>query len=234
MHRNPYVLSEPERLVVARMSDQTRITEHTPQQSQDSSSVGVCSFIMPTRTTAGSSSSGRIVTLLLLVVVSTLLLLVVTEALVLPSPKEENKDDDETAFLLRLEEMNQNVLFQHVDSTESTQEECKRIVEEEQQQLLEEKQNHYSMVCVTAAEQSNGRGTSGRVWMGAKGNAFVTIAIQQQQWMKTKIPLTLLPLQIGIFVAKRVQQLIQECNNKMTTNNNELPFVTLKWPNVSF
>jgi hypothetical protein len=151
----------------------------------------------------------------------------------------------------------EHIWFEHVGSTSSTQEEARRIVTN--QDFLADTSK--TMVCVTATEQTNGRGTSGRAWMGARGNTFVTIAIPQQQWIDTKIPLTLLPLQIGILVARRVQEQMHQCIpstkttsttfessdeleengspseiTKITTTTTAFtkvpPLVTLKWPNV--
>jgi biotin-(acetyl-CoA carboxylase) ligase len=107
----------------------------------------------------------------------------------------------------------------HFDHTMSTQDEAKRIVVQEPDSDLE------PVVCVTATEQSNGRGTSGRIWMGARGNTFVTIGIRQSAWIATKLPLTLLPLQIGTIVAQQVSRLVENCKV------NPQPFVTIKWPN---
>lgn len=109
----------------------------------------------------------------------------------------------------------------HFDQTGSTQDEAKRIVVQEADADLQ------PVVCVTATEQYNGRGTSGRIWMGARGNTFVTIGIRQSAWMNTKLPLTLLPLQIGTIVAQQVSRLVGNCE----FSNNMQPFVTIKWPN---
>jgi BirA family biotin operon repressor/biotin-[acetyl-CoA-carboxylase] ligase len=107
----------------------------------------------------------------------------------------------------------------HFEHAGSTQDEAKRIVAQEPDSDLE------PVVCVTATEQSNGRGTSGRIWMGARGNTFVTIGIRQSAWIATKLPLTLLPLQIGTIVAQHVSRLVENCKP------NPQPFVTIKWPN---
>jgi len=119
----------------------------------------------------------------------------------------------------------------HFSSIGSTQDEARRIVTEgETITTLEE--DSINMVCVTATEQSNGRGTSGRAWMGARGNTFVTIAIPQQRWMEHKhLPLTLLPLQVGILVAERVQAILDSAGCLSSQQSSLRPNVTLKWPN---
>ena len=119
----------------------------------------------------------------------------------------------------------------HFEETGSTQDEAKRIVLEKSDADLE------AVLCVTATEQSNGRGTSGRIWMGARGNTFVTIGIRQSAWIATKLPLTLLPLQIGITVAQQVSKLLVEnCQHKNSKKHHHSqqqppPFVSIKWPN---
>lgn len=55
------------------------------------------------------------------------------------------------------------------------------------------------MIALGAASQTKGRGTSGRAWVGLGGNAFLTLAIP---YNAMPFPITLLPLRIGILVAK--------------------------------
>jgi BirA family biotin operon repressor/biotin-[acetyl-CoA-carboxylase] ligase len=114
------------------------------------------------------------------------------------------------------------LIFHHFESTTSTQDEAKIIVE------AFDKTSTFKTVCVTATEQTNGRGTSGRQWMGARGNTFVTIAIPQSTWMMDLkgIPLTLLPLKIGSLVAHRIQALLTDCHTSTPSAN-----VSVKWPN---
>eukprot|EP00980_Cylindrotheca_fusiformis_P004227 scaffold918_cov126-Cylindrotheca_fusiformis.AAC.6 len=127
--------------------------------------------------------------------------------------------EEEDTLLQQFQEYFPTILFHHAMSTDSTQEEARRILSESEDTTV---------ACVTATEQTNGRGTSGRVWMGAKGNTFVTIAIRQSDFVSHKIPLTLLPLQVGIFVARRVKQLLQQLQE---STSHPIPSVTLKWPN---
>jgi hypothetical protein len=134
-----------------------------------------------------------------------------------PSVSSEFREETKSGYLR----------FEHFASTGSTQDEARRIVSEDDL-------TDYNMVSVTATEQTNGRGTSGRVWMGAKGNTFVTIAIPTKRWLDTKIPLTLLPLEIGIIVARKINQLIRRCRPIANDEFKDYPpRVTLKWPNVS-
>eukprot|EP00536_Pseudo-nitzschia_multiseries_P016876 jgi/Psemu1/222930/e_gw1.1272.11.1 len=112
----------------------------------------------------------------------------------------------------------------HYESTNSTQDQAKRIVEH-----LSSLDSPPSAFCVTASMQTKGRGTSGRHWLGAPGNVFVTMGIPMQTWMTTllrerKIPLTLLPLTIGTLVAELVQSELDDCGAKTAV-------VTAKWPN---
>jgi biotin-(acetyl-CoA carboxylase) ligase len=117
----------------------------------------------------------------------------------------------------------------HFDSTSSTQDEAKRIAEGTTNDDISSTAT--SSFCVTATEQTKGRGTNGRSWMGAKGNLFVTIGIRQQDWMTLlpSIPLTLLPLKIGSLVATHVQELLR--TNKCHHSDHDALSVTVKWPN---
>lgn len=85
---------------------------------------------------------------------------------------------------------------------------------------------------VTTREQSQGRGTNGRVWMGQPGNVFVTLGIRQDDWMRSGIPLTLLPLQVGSMVAQHVHHyLMSQCRRSSSNSSSFFPTVTVKWPN---
>ena len=115
------------------------------------------------------------------------------------------------------------LLFQHLDSTESTQDVAKQTIPS-----LGENQ----ILAVTATEQTKGRGTSGREWVGLKGNVFLTVAFQSKEVPTT---LTLLPLQVGILVAERIDKLLnQVCahnDNDDAPHHQKTSFVKLKWPN---
>ena len=120
------------------------------------------------------------------------------------------------------------LLLYHFESTSSTQDEARLVAE---QYVKQNNDDDIHAFCVTATEQTSGRGTSGRQWMGARGNTFVTIGIRQATWMEDLkgIPLTLLPLKIGSLVANRVQELLDEC--KASDDTGVAPLVTVKWPN---
>ncbi|KAL3925297.1 MAG: hypothetical protein SGILL_000503 [Bacillariaceae sp.] len=123
------------------------------------------------------------------------------------------------------------LLLYHFDSTTSTQDEAKRIAEAFSDSNDEQP---FETFCVTTTSQSSGRGTSGRQWLGAPGNIFVTIGIPMATWMKqtASVPLTLLPLKIGTLTAQLVQALLEECRLEKDSNQKDLdPFVTVKWPN---
>lgn len=90
-------------------------------------------------------------------------------------------------------------------TVESTQEEARRLLEEQPGWLT-----------VMADDQSNGRGTSGRLWVSTPGNLFLTCAIPMEVIPLRKV--TLLPLGVGLLIAETIQQYV-ECRP------------TLKWPN---
>ena len=127
------------------------------------------------------------------------------------------------------------ILFRHFDLISSTQDQARKIAtgrDDDDDGIVD----NNKMFCVTATEQTNGRGTSGRVWQSHKGNTFVTIGIKHKSWMDLipKLPLTLLPLKIGILVARRVQHLLDQCVSTTDPHHQKQQEewrVTLKWPN---
>jgi len=146
----------------------------------------------------------------------------------------------------------------HYESTNSTQDQAKRIAEHLSSLSSSLSSSSSSLLpspptsfCVTASMQTKGRGTSGRHWMGAPGNVFVTMGVPTRTWMTTllrdrKIPLTLLPLTIGTLVAELVQSELDHCggtnaNTDTDTNTDSAAaaaaaaanaaVVTAKWPN---
>ena len=87
---------------------------------------------------------------------------------------------------------------------------------------------------VTATEQTSGRGTHQRQWWGKPGNAFATAAIPQSDWSASGLPLTLLPLLVGVLVARRLQSLFDHhpaCHSTSASSPSPSPQITLKWPN---
>lgn len=87
-----------------------------------------------------------------------------------------------------------------------------------------------------ARQQSQGRGTSGRTWLSQRGNLFLTVAIPQTD---VPIPLTLLPLQVGVIVARRLDSHLRrrlllpssDSSSSMAAPVPDFPRVTVKWPN---
>ncbi|KAL7431930.1 hypothetical protein ACHAXM_002866 [Skeletonema potamos] len=131
-----------------------------------------------------------------------------------------------------------NLWLYHVESTTSTMDEARKIVESITANPDESKPKSF---LISAASQSRGRGTTQRNWKSAKrGNALFTIGIPQSAWMvdlKKKnngimVPLTLLPLKVGSLVAQRIQRSLEECfHNNHQGMDKTLPKVTVKWPN---
>ena len=102
--------------------------------------------------------------------------------------------------------MPSNIDFHHLRSVDSTQDEARRRIP------------HFSkdILAILADEQTHGRGTSGRLWMGLQGNFFFTVCIPME---RVPVTITLLPLQIGSMVAKCVSQWVPAKT------------VHVKWPN---
>lgn len=96
----------------------------------------------------------------------------------------------------------------------STQDEARQLLHEDSKEWL----------AVIADEQTQGRGTQGRRWEGGRrqGNLYLTLAVPMAA---LDIKLTLLPLQIAVEVAKRVDQMIRACNPSSSAKT------TVKWPN---
>ena len=101
------------------------------------------------------------------------------------------------------------VMFHFKRKIDSTQDEAKRLLHEMGSQETR-------LLAISAEEQENGRGTSGRSWIGLKGNMFLTCAVPSIQISPSEI--TLLPLGVGVVIAESLSKL-----------SNERPF--LKWPN---
>ena len=128
------------------------------------------------------------------------------------------------------------LLLHNFVSTSSTQDEARNLVE------TSEIPEDVTTIVVTADEQTNGRGTSGRKWIGAKGNTFVTICIRQSAWIDTNLSMTLLPIRIGVIMAERIDALLQTFHQKSrqpqsptgrttVSTIHQSPMTTIKWPN---
>jgi len=134
-------------------------------------------------------------------------------------------DDDESAGRPHPED--DRVLLFHHASTTSTQDEAKKIAA----RISSGASTPPATFCVTATSQTKGRGTTGRQWLGAPGNVFVTIGIPVDVWMtrmvrERKIPLTLLPLKVGDLTASLVRKELDGCGGGAGE-----AAVTVKWPN---
>eukprot|EP00957_Ditylum_brightwellii_P128823 9826773-Ditylum_brightwellii.AAC.1 len=108
----------------------------------------------------------------------------------------------------------------YLPSVDSTQDEARRLL---QSSTNESNKTQKSCFAITATEQLKGRGTSGRDWIGRKGNVFVTICIPSDS--VTIMP-TLLPLKIGSVVAQHVQHFLSSSSSSSLEKK-----VTVKWPN---
>lgn len=131
-----------------------------------------------------------------------------------------------------------NLIWHHLtEPISSTQDEARR--------LLYQHHPVDKALAVFADIQLEGRGTQGRKWERGDisffeggprkdGNLYLTVCIPQDH---IPISITLLPLQIGVFVAERILQLINFCRKGSGSRKDDdassrnLPRVTLKWPN---
>jgi BirA family biotin operon repressor/biotin-[acetyl-CoA-carboxylase] ligase len=156
--------------------------------------------------------------------------------------QNDNNDSDTIQQIIgKYHPDDDQLLLYHYESTPSTQDEAKKIAKQLSSQLSSESSSESKppppppprTFCVTTTIQSNGKGTTGRKWLGTPGNVFVTIGIPVNVWMNDmmqnrNIPLTLLPLKIGDLTASLI-------NNTLTKQqqiiSKQPPIVTVKWPN---
>lgn len=160
--------------------------------------------------------------------------------------KANNKDgntcqESSEAGLMSVTKDGPLVLY-HYATAESTQDEARAIVSLPRDEFLlmipphvansDDDDSDFNMntVVVTASEQTKGRGTNGRDWMGARGNTFVTICIPQKSWSATSLSVTLLPIQIGIVMAQQVSKALDACKAQINGRPASSK-VTIKWPN---
>jgi biotin-(acetyl-CoA carboxylase) ligase len=136
------------------------------------------------------------------------------------------------------------LLLYHYESTPSTQDEAKIIAKQLSSQSSSSSESHPPLprtFCVTTAIQSNGKGTTGRKWLGTPGNVFVTIGIPVNVLMidmmqNRNIPLTLLPLKIGDLTASLINNTLysqqqQQQQQQSESESKQQRIVTVKWPN---
>lgn len=145
----------------------------------------------------------------------------------------------------RLHSNDSNLWLYHVESTTSTMDEAKRLVEGKfigNDKERDSASNTPTSFLISATSQSNGRGTTQRNWKSSqRGNALFTIGISQSAWMNDlksrnggrMVPLTLLPLKVGSVVASRVQQFVDECLGMKQSQDamRAIRRATVKWPN---
>lgn len=112
----------------------------------------------------------------------------------------------------------------HLDSTGSTQDEARNILKDPSRHEA----NAY--LVVTTASQTHGRGTQNRTWFGQRGNTFLTVAVPSDD---IRIPLSLLPLQIGVLLAENISHIISSSSSSSSSSlpPTHLTRVTVKWPN---
>ncbi len=102
--------------------------------------------------------------------------------------------------------------------------------------------NNNNYIAITTSLQTNGRGTSGRKWISEKGNTFITIAVPSTDLLSGSgnVPITLLPLQVGIIIATRINEIINTNTNtnshasastSTSTSDAGDAKVNVKWPN---
>jgi BirA family biotin operon repressor/biotin-[acetyl-CoA-carboxylase] ligase len=118
-----------------------------------------------------------------------------------------------------------HLMFHHLKQpVGSTQDEARR--------LLRERHGDEAGKClaVLADQQNQGRGTQGRKWEsvpGRAGNMYLTVCVPMDQ---IPVTLTLLPLQIGVLVARDVSRLLEACQVSKDPSSKKVRS-TVKWPN---
>ena len=117
----------------------------------------------------------------------------------------------------------------HLRSVGSTQDEARRLLSagsssfsaSEDDTGSSAESSKHNCLATSASEQTKGRGTSGRDWIGRGGNTFVTVCVPSS--CIVSIPLTLLPLKVGTIVAQLVHERLRE--------RKAWAKVAVKWPN---
>mmetsp|Transcript_31776 Transcript_31776/g.69812 ORF Transcript_31776/g.69812 Transcript_31776/m.69812 type:complete len:385 (-) Transcript_31776:1293-2447(-) len=112
----------------------------------------------------------------------------------------------------------------HLPSVGSTQDEARRILGDISNSSSNTEQvasKRHACLATSASEQTKGRGTSGRDWIGKGGNTFVTVCVPSD--CIVNIPVTLLPLKVGSIVAKLVHDRLR--------SQKAWARVAVKWPN---
>ena len=143
----------------------------------------------------------------------------------------------------------ERIVFHHVEKTESTQDVARQLLAENLQQQQQQQQENQDdnnvnekedtlMYVVTATHQTRGRGTNGRQWIGIPGNVFMTVAVPMDT---IPVTITLLPLQIGVLVAERIDKIYRHFQatttddtsspTAATTTTTTTSRVRVKWPN---
>jgi BirA family biotin operon repressor/biotin-[acetyl-CoA-carboxylase] ligase len=118
-----------------------------------------------------------------------------------------------------------HLMFHHLkEPVGSTQDEARR--------LLRERHGDEAGKClaVLADQQNQGRGTQGRKWESVPdraGNLYLTVCVPMDQ---IPVTLTLLPLQVGVLVARGVSRLLEACRVSNDPSNKKV-LATVKWPN---
>ena len=158
-----------------------------------------------------------------------LVVVVLSSLLLLTWSREDQDSESDTCDFPRQHPNDPQLFLYTFDSVSSSQDVAKKLSEGGFAQGDGKIPLTPKSFVVTTREQTNGRGTNGRAWMGQRGNVFVTIGIQQKHWMESKIPLTLLPLKVGSIVADHVQRIVNSCHPGGQTK--DAPLVTVKWPN---
>ena len=162
------------------------------------------------------------------------------------SSSENAADECSTSLPSRvMHQQDPNLWLYHVETTTSTMDEARKIVESITTTDDTDKSNATpKSFLISAASQSRGRGTTQRNWKSSqRGNALFTIGIPQSAWMVglkkinngNMVPLTLLPLKVGSLVAQQIQQSLEKCieedNKHQGVSKSAAPKVTVKWPN---
>lgn len=95
-----------------------------------------------------------------------------------------------------------------LQSVDSTMEEAKRLVDAQ------------DFLLVTAEEQTHGKGTRGRTWVGLPGNIYMTVGIHRRHLPSERM--ALLPLEVGLHVWEEAAARISPSLRS---------HLSLKWPN---
>jgi BirA family biotin operon repressor/biotin-[acetyl-CoA-carboxylase] ligase len=109
-----------------------------------------------------------------------------------------------------------SAVFHLKHTVDSTQEEAKHLLSAHRQKNTTTDQSS-RVLAIIAGDQRKGQGAGGRSWVASKGNLYLTCAVAMDLIPMSKVPL--LPLGVGMLVAKCLSQCSKSCPTVKWSND---------------